>query len=385
MADMHVNKRWNEEEIKVLKEFYPVGGYKLVKEKLPHRKEKSISEKARSLGISSNNKAIFFSSDETRILKEFYPLGGLELVKKHLPNRSDDVIRTKASKLNLKCRQDLYTLEEDEIIRLHYPKYGVKKVTTLLPHRSEQSIQNRAFSLGIKYLTYNKDYFEIIDTQEKSYWLGFMYTDGYVTSNNRWGISLSSKDKDHLQKFLDAFNCNAKIRTRKRKENFGYDNGAIYEESSFLINNSKMHQDLIRNGVIRNKTYSLSFPREKILPRELYSHFIRGLFDGDGTFVFYKYETPRKDRNDKVYERICKEISFVCKSFEFVSKLADILKEECDVDMKINKCNRDDLFIIRVSNKQNMKKLINYLYDDSTTHLDRKFKKSQEILKYCLS
>lgn len=385
MADLHVNTRWNNEEIEILKTFYPMGGYKAVQEKLPHRKTKAISEKARSLGVSSDNKKIYFSDEEIEVLKKHYPLGGLELVKKYLPNRSDEVIYNKASKLKLKCRNDLYSFEEDEIIREHYPKYGLVKVKELLPHRDKQSIHNRAFSLGVKYLTYNKDYFETIDNPDKAYWLGFMFTDGYVTTNNRWGVTLSSKDESHLQKFLNAFECNSKIRIRERKENFGYNNGAIYKECSFMINNSKMHKDLIEKGVVRNKTHSLKYPLEDVLPKHLYSHFIRGLFDGDGSYVFYEYDSIRKDRNNKVSKRINKEISFVCASADFINQLSNILKENCGISAKVYQTSRDNLFVMRITNKKDIKLFIEYLYNDSSTHLDRKFEKAQEILEHCLT
>lgn len=35
---------------------------------------------------------------------------------------------------------------------------------------------------------HNIDFFEVIDTEEKAYWLGFMYADGYIINNeNRYG------------------------------------------------------------------------------------------------------------------------------------------------------------------------------------------------------
>ena len=73
---------------------------------------------------------------------------------------------------------------EDEYIKKYYYK-GAKEVQKHLPNRTISAIQNRAFVLGIKYLTYNKNYFDVIDTPTKAYWLGFLYADGYVTSKNR--------------------------------------------------------------------------------------------------------------------------------------------------------------------------------------------------------
>ena len=49
---------------------------------------------------------------------------------------------------------------------------------------------------------YNRDFFEVIDTPEKAYWLGFLYADGSVSSKrNDVEISLKGFDIEHLYKF----------------------------------------------------------------------------------------------------------------------------------------------------------------------------------------
>ena len=48
--------------------------------------------------------------------------------------------------------------------------------------------------------TLNEHVFEKIDTPDKAYWLGVMYSDGYISKANSYtnyfGLSVSSKDKD---------------------------------------------------------------------------------------------------------------------------------------------------------------------------------------------
>ena len=57
----------------------------------------------------------------------------------------------------------------------------------------------------------NDNYFEIIDSAEKAYWVGFIAADGYISkresgSSNRLGITLSEKDIEHLYKFNKCLN-----------------------------------------------------------------------------------------------------------------------------------------------------------------------------------
>ncbi len=381
MADLHIkNKRFTKDEIKVIKEKYPVGGSKLVKEYLKDRSLKSISEKARTLGIKSNKVVGKFTNEELSILREYYPIGGAKLVKKYLSNRSIQVIYQKASELNLKARNDLYTEHEDEIIIKYYPKGGYSKVKEYLPHRDKNSIQQRAFKLGVKYLSYNEDYFSEINTEEKAYWLGFMYTDGYVSSGNRWGIELSSIDKSHIQKFLDAFDCNINIKDRIRDRD-----NKQFESSYFQIKNKKMYDDLVSKGVIRNKTEIMKYPDDDVLPLKLTKHFIRGLFDGDGSYSIYNYQRIRTDRNNKLYDVTKYEISFVCKSEEFINKLCKILNQMIGLDLKVGFVNRDNMYNIKISNKESCIKFIDFLYSDSNIYLDRKYEKIVEIKNYCLA
>lgn len=387
MADLHNNhsRIYTENEIEILKKYYPVGGYKEVQKYMPHRNKKSIQEKARTLGIKTNNIKIAYSLEEKEIIRMYYPIGGASLVQEKLPSyRHLDSIRRTASDLGIKGTTDYYEDYEDEIIKTHYPKNGYEKVMKLLPHRDKSSIQQRANKLGVSFLSYNENYFNEIDTPQKAYWLGFMYTDGYVTTNNRWGITLGIKDIDHLVKFTKAFDSNINIKTRKRASKFEDTLGKEYEECSFLINNSNMHKNLIAKGVISNKTKSMVFPPKEIIPEEFLSHFIRGLFDGDGS---YSLSVSHPKYKDKVYNVTSCEISFVCCSKDFIEQLAEIISSKTNIKIRIDKSSNKELYVLRISNKKDLLNFINFVYDidESDEKLDRKYLKVQQIIKHCLS
>ena len=382
MAELHNKRNYSEHEIEIIKTHFPKGGYKEVQKFLPHRSRKAISEKARTLKVPSNKRRESFSDDEIKIIKKYYPIGGAKMVLEYLPNRSnEDSIRHIASKLKISGTTDYFQEFEDEIIREHYPKNGYEKVLEYLPNRDKSSIQQRAMKLGVSYMTYNDDFFEKIDTPLKAYWLGFMYTDGWVTTNNRWGLSLSSKDIDHMQRFLDDMEANCKIKVRKRKGKLKKYPDKEYEECSFMINNSKMHNDLVRCGVVRNKTQVLTFPSLDILPKHLRSHFIRGLYDGDGS---YSISTSEQNHKDKIYKYNVFEISFVCFSEVFINELANVLSSE-DIKVRVEKTR--ELNVLRISNKKDALSFLNYVapIDKNYTILERKYKKILKIREHCLS
>lgn len=85
---------------------------------------------------------------------------------------------------------------------------------------------------------YNKDFFQEINTEEKAYWLGFLYADGCINKiyrNNKLKsmnleIGLCHKDEQHLQKFLNSIESNIEIKHKKSKSN-----GKIYESSRIII------------------------------------------------------------------------------------------------------------------------------------------------------
>jgi len=266
---------------------------------------------------------------------------------------------------------------EDEILKTIYPQGGWEKVIEQLPHRNKSGIQQRAFKLNIKKLSYNEDYFEVIDTEEKAYWLGFLYADGYVTSQNRWGIELSIKDYNHLEKLLKALDSNMQIKTRKRT-NFINET----EMCGFQINNKKMFNDLLSKGVLRNKTYILKFPDEHILDKKFYSDFIRGFYDGDGSLTLSTFKSHYKDNT---YTCNSVEISLVCKNIDFIEKLQEVILNETSILARIYYVKRDDIHTLRIFNKKDCLEFINYLYKDCSISLERKLIKSQELVEYCLA
>ena len=123
------------------------------------------------------------------------------------------------------------------------------------------NINTRNLSDSHKVYVCNEVYFEEINSEEKAYWLGFIYADGYIT-NDTLGISLSSLDEGHLRKFKTSVESTYPINRYKSKSIYGECN-----YSRMIIKSKKIVEDLRKKGVLNNKSLILKFPDSEILIR----------------------------------------------------------------------------------------------------------------------
>lgn len=130
--------------------------------------------------------------------------------------------------------------------------------------------------------------FDIIDTEEKAYWLGFIFADGSISKNEyKFELNLSAKDLDHMNKFKIFIKSKAKTRIDTTK-------GENYPICRFSVRNKHLWESLNEKGCVPNKTLILQFPNKNIFAnKDLVYDFIRGYFDGDGSLGVYnsKYGT----------------------------------------------------------------------------------------------
>lgn len=139
------------------------------------------------------------------------------------------------------------------------------------PIRVQHQIgHSKGTSKNIKH-QYNRGYFKNIDTEEKAYWLGFFYADGYVNKSFVM-LHISAKDRDHILKFQHSLNAET-VPIKMRNE---------YSSVQFAVCSIEMSKDLTDKGCFQGKSLTLKFPTETQVPSHLISHFMRGYFDGDG-------------------------------------------------------------------------------------------------------
>jgi hypothetical protein len=255
--------------------------------------------------------------------------------------------------------------EEKVILMYNDGSYTLSKICEIFGV-SKHKIRTLLNNNGVKKKTskkynYNDNIFENIDNEEKAYWLGFLYADGYVRNRSGKGselrLKLSIKDKDHLIKFKQFISSDTNIPLVYEENK----NSKCYKVS---INSNKIVKDLINKGCINKKSRVIKFPY--FLDKKLIPHFIRGYFDGDGSISFSEKQIG---------------LNIVSASIKFLKELAKELAKETNCKESNLVGSSNNFKYIQFSAKDDLYKLYDFLYKESNIYMDRKRDKYTYIVE----
>ena len=162
-------------------------------------------------------------------------------------------------------------------------KYGANTVSTIYNILKAYNIPRRNLSearrIACNY-SVNENSFSDLDDRETCYWLGVMYTDGYISKagpyTNTFGISVQASDAEWLEKLKKYLNYSGELHYYKVGRT-GYKPGSPYVR--LQVGNNNIVENLEKAGVIEHKTKKISsIPKIKYI-----DDFIRGVIDGDGS------------------------------------------------------------------------------------------------------
>jgi len=183
-----------------------------------------------------------------------------------------------------------------------------------------------------------------------AYILGFIYADGCIT-NNSLRIVIQKKDKNLLEIIKKEIGANTTIHDEVRTLN----NKQFYS-SALIIKSVKIIEDLIKLGVVENKSLVIHFPQ---IPSEYILDFIRGYFDGDGS-VGIQYPSNSKGvktSTAQIRTRICSG------SKDFLVDMRDILFDKYNLrNVTVYKC-KTNLYEIAYSTKNSIE-IYNLFYQN---------------------
>ena len=209
---------------------------------------------------------------------------------------------------------------------------------------------------------FNEHYFDTIDDQNKAYFLGLLYSDGYHNvKQNVLSITLQEEDKHILEQLNALLENNRPLKfINNHAKNPNWKN--CYQ-MAFISPHTSMV--LEKYGVVGAKSLILEFP--KWLNEELYPHFIRGFFDGDGHIskAQYKYNMS-----------IISTEAFCCAVQDILTNTLGI-KSTMYISNGADKPTRT----LMVTKKDMCKIFFDYIYKDANLYLLRKYNVYKS--KYC--
>jgi intein-encoded DNA endonuclease-like protein len=195
-----------------------------------------------------------------------------------------------------------------------------------------------------------------VTSEIEAYILGFLYADGSIhgdyKNNKRYytlSINLKKSDKNYLKKICNIFN-----KELIKKYTLKY----CPKTNSYKLSicSVELNQKLLRLGISHRKTYENNSFVLNNIPNDLKSHFIRSFFDGDGTIC--------KGKDNKY------RLGFVSLNKNLLEKILLELKKHSPTNANIRKDGK--YYRIIISGNNVVKKLQNYLYNNSSLSLERK-------------
>lgn len=198
------------------------------------------------------------------------------------------------------------------------------------------------------------DFLDNIDTEEKAYFLGFMWADGNIRKDlSAFKISLHNQDIDILRRFGQMI----------FKEEY-----PLYMDRQYpllyvcSVSLAKRLNDL---GCTPNKTFTATFPN--CISKDLERHFIRGMFDGDGCIY----------NNNKKYVVDFTGTQEICKSIIKILNKNNIH----NITSYVRHPDRNNNIVsIRIGSRYYVYNFLNYLYKDSNIYLKRKYDKYKKFV-----
>lgn len=255
----------------------------------------------------------------------------------------------------------IFTLEQElDICRLYTdeliggPELAKRLGTSVGPIYAALKIHgvDRTHSLHRRKYHINEHAFDFFD-EPAAYWYGFMWADGTVyLPENRVALGLATKDKNHVEYFREFLSADIKPRIYSKK--MGPD---IFMQYRLDFKCKHLAQRLHALGITAYRDNDIN-PFIEIDDPSLWRHWIRGLFDGDGSISISK---PRIRFGAR--KKILQEIRSILYIFA-----------NANPQKTIRKAGKSQyLHDLDYQGRKQTKRIIEYIYGAATIYLDRKY------------
>lgn len=215
----------------------------------------------------------------------------------------------------------------------------------------------------------NSLFFEKIDSFEKAYILGFLYADGCIYNNHRFGFCLAKQDEEIID-YIKNNICPTAIKKESHNKK-GSENRQT--QIQLRISNHRLVKDLKEKwGVCERKTLNngLVFPN---IENKYLWNFILGLIDGDGN-IYHQV----KSKNGYPVLRIT-----ICMTdLPFMEKVKYFLISE-NIDVRIYKKQGKTCkyYLLSTPNNRSAEEFCHKIYVNKQFCLQRKLNKYLNYFK----
>ncbi len=243
-----------------------------------------------------------------------------------------------------------------------------RRLTKIIQRTNTPRRPKPAKSVWRRY-SFNFDFFKNPPewTEKQAYFLGWLYSDGY--NNTHLGsihIKLQEKDKYILEALKKQIGYTGPLTLTNPRPCIVGDKPMmlnVQKQWKLSIANKILSKELDILGVNKGKSKDNGFPT--FLRQDLYPHFLRGLWDGDGGFS----------------GNLTKYNSYLYVNSQLSSDIQKILKNGPNVNAHIADAGCKNVVRLCINGNRQVLRLANYLYSDSNLFLIRKFLKVDELIK----
>lgn len=206
----------------------------------------------------------------------------------------------------------------------------------------------------------NDGWLDVIDSQEKAYFLGLFWADGNISkSKNDIIIRLKTNDRDILVKLSKIFYNTDRVIDYVKKTN-----KSKTPVSKLAIYSKKLKARMLDIGLFPNKSKTIKFPSDKIISDVLINHFLRGLLDGDGCICIRK--------NGRI------TIDYTGNK-DIINNIKSILGCR-GIFSSVYYNKKKDSYSVQINRRDDILNFLNWIYKDSIIHLNRKYYLYKEVL-----
>lgn len=194
-----------------------------------------------------------------------------------------------------------------------------------------------------------------------AYAIGLLTTDGCLSPDGRH-IDLTSKDIEQLENFKLCLGIANRISSKK--------SGSGNISFRVQFGSVRFYRFLLKIGLTSRKSKTLGLIR---IPKMYFFDFLRGHFDGDGSF--YSYYDPRWRNSQMFY------MCFVSASRDHLLWLQERLKARLNINGHISSSRNSSTYQLRYAKNESLKLIKNLYYNQHVICLSRKYRKIEAILQ----